>query len=55
MHKTKGPAALQKTRPAYKLFDPDVFKFRIYQKVRRTMFLNYLAMKREEERLAPKK
>ena len=48
VHLKLKPMALRKTRPAYMEFKPEIFKFRIYQEVRRVRYFNYLRLKEEE-------
>ena len=47
-HLTMKPSELQQSKPAYMVFDKTIFKFRIYQEVRRNKFLNYLAERRAQ-------
>ena len=48
VHLKLTPMALRKTRPAYMAFKLKIFKFRIYQEVRRVRYFNYLRLKEEE-------
>jgi hypothetical protein len=43
-----SPIQLWNTRPEYQLFDPIVFKGRIYQEIRRAKFVNWCEMKRQQ-------
>jgi hypothetical protein len=46
VHTRMSPSAMQCTRPAYHQFKADIFKFRIYQEVRRQKFIRFLEQKR---------
>ena len=49
-HVKLTPSELWLTRPEYQHFSGNVFKFRIYQEVRRVKFNNLLNIKREEKK-----
>jgi hypothetical protein len=46
IHSTMFPSVFQQTRPEYCVFEPCIFKHRIYQEVRRQKFLHFLELKR---------
>ena len=56
-HKWMEPSELQNYREVYQKYKPHIFRFRIYQEVRRQKFLNYLDLKRKakQEEFAKKK
>jgi hypothetical protein len=45
-HLTMTPEELQLTNGSYKMFEPDIFRQRIYQEVRRSKFVNHLKERR---------
>jgi hypothetical protein len=45
-HLTMTPRELQLTNVSYKMFEPNIFRQRIYQEVRRSKFVNYLNERR---------
>jgi hypothetical protein len=45
-HLRMTPRELQITNESYQMFEPDIFRQRIYQEVRRSKFVNYLKERR---------
>jgi hypothetical protein len=45
-HLRMTPRELRLTNASYQMFEPDIFRQRIYQEVRRTKFINYLNERR---------
>ena len=47
VHNSMTPSQMQRTRPEYHQFEAVIFKFRIYQEIRRQKFVHYLQLKRD--------
>lgn len=50
-HEVMSARDLQATREEYAMFDPNIFRHRIYQEVRRQKFVYYLEVKRAKKML----
>jgi hypothetical protein len=49
-HIDKTPSQIQASCPEYRVFKSHIFKFKVYQTIRRRKFLNYLEKKQLEKR-----